>query len=93
MNWIVYLLVSRSLKFYNYSYVGITTDLDRRLKQHNGLLAGGAKYTSARRPFELAYSIDNIKNRSDATKLELNIKKFKGYENRLNFMKNYEINL
>jgi len=89
MNWIVYLLVSRSLKFYNYSYVGITTDLDRRLKQHNGLLTGGAKYTSSRRPFELLYSIDNIKNRSEATKLELNIKKLKGYENRLNFMKNY----
>jgi len=92
MFWIVYLLVSRSINFYNYSYVGITTDLDRRIKQHNGLLSGGAKFTATRRPFELAYSINNIQNRSDATKLEIEIKKYKGFENRLNFMKNYSIN-
>lgn len=31
-------------------YVGITTDLRRRLRQHNGELAGGASFTSGRRP-------------------------------------------
>jgi structure-specific endonuclease subunit SLX1 len=30
------------------TYVGITPDLDRRLKQHNGLMSGGAKATHGR---------------------------------------------
>ena len=43
MEWRCYLLetVSGSPK----TYVGVTPDLDRRLKQHNGELAGGAKAT------------------------------------------------
>ena len=30
----------------NYSYVGITNNLSRRIRQHNTLIKGGAKYTS-----------------------------------------------
>lgn len=87
MNWIVYLLISKNIKFLNHTYVGITTDLDRRLNQHNGVLNGGAKCTHAKRPYEVVYFISNILNRSDASKLEVQIKKQKGFENRLNFMK------
>ena len=39
-------------------YTGITTDLKRRVEEHNGEDAGkgkGAKYTKARRPVELVY--------------------------------------
>jgi putative endonuclease len=36
-------------------YTGKTYDLERRVKQHNGLLSGGAKYTSQRKPVTLVY--------------------------------------
>jgi putative endonuclease len=36
-------------------YTGKTKDLDSRIKQHNGLLPGGAKYTEQRRPVKLVH--------------------------------------
>ena len=36
-------------------YTGKTYDLEKRLKQHNGLLSGGAKYTHIRKPVTLVY--------------------------------------
>jgi putative endonuclease len=92
MSWYVYLIVSRSLYHYNHCYVGITTDLKRRLDQHNGLLVGGAKSTMAKRPYEIAFYLDNINNRSIASKLEYDIKKYKGYEKRLEYMQSLQKN-
>lgn len=37
-------------------YCGITTDLARRLAQHNGQKPGGARYTRGRRPVRLLAS-------------------------------------
>lgn len=34
-------------------YCGKTQDISRRLRQHNGEIAGGAKYTRSRRPVRL----------------------------------------
>jgi len=56
-------------------YTGITTDLERRLDEHNNSVKG-AKYTKARRPVELVYS-ETYENRSEASKREYFIKKMK----------------
>ena len=54
-------------------YTGITTDLKRRLAEHNTSKIG-AKYTSSRRPVKLVYS-KKFKNRSSASREEARIKK------------------
>ncbi len=59
----------------NTLYTWITTDLEKRLKQHNWEILGWAKYTLSRKPVKLLYSEDS-ENRSTATKREMEIKKF-----------------
>ncbi len=56
-------------------YTGITTDLDRRILEHNEKKLG-AKYTASRRPVKLVYS-KKFKSRSVASKEEARIKKLK----------------
>lgn len=55
-------------------YTGSCIDVDKRLKQHNGLLKGGAKYTSGRRPVQLLYT-EEFETLSQAQKREYQIKK------------------
>ena len=55
-------------------YTGITTDLDRRLAEHNGDGLAGARYTRSRRPVQLIYS-EAASNRSEATLREAAIKR------------------
>ena len=55
-------------------YCGVTNDVLRRLKQHNGELAGGAKYTAVRRPVVLKKQWPQ-ENRSTASQFEAQIKK------------------
>ncbi|MCX6736257.1 MAG: GIY-YIG nuclease family protein [Candidatus Parcubacteria bacterium] len=59
-------------------YCGITTDLNRRLEEHNSSPLG-AKYTKGRRPVVLAYA-KKYENRSEASKEEAKIKKMKREE-------------
>jgi len=54
-------------------YTGITTDLDRRTKEHNESIKG-AKYTRNRRPVSLVYFAP-YSSRSEASKEEYRIKK------------------
>ena len=54
-------------------YTGITTDIERRVEEHNSS-DKGAKYTKLRRPVELVYS-EESENRSTASKREYAIKK------------------
>ena len=55
-------------------YCGITNNIENRLKQHNGEIKGGAKYTRSRQPLELVYQ-ESAKSRSEALKREIVIKK------------------
>ena len=55
-------------------YTGITTDVSRRVDEHNGLSKKeGAKCTRARRPVRLVYT-ETCEDRSDASKREWQIK-------------------
>ena len=55
-------------------YTGIATDVQRRLEQHNGEIARGARYTAARRPVTLVYEA-TFETRSAALKEEIRIKR------------------
>ncbi|MDP1845962.1 MAG: GIY-YIG nuclease family protein [Candidatus Moranbacteria bacterium] len=59
-------------------YTGITTDLGRRIAEHNDSKLG-SKYTSARRPVRLVYS-RKFKDQSSASREEARIKKLKKSE-------------
>ena len=63
-------------------YTWITTDLERRVRQHNGELVWWAKYTRARWPVQVVYS-ESFDTRSDATKREYEIKKLPRNHTRL----------
>lgn len=54
-------------------YTGVATDLDRRVKQHNGELVGGARYTRGRRPVELVWS-ESCTDRAEAQQREAALK-------------------
>lgn len=67
-DWFIYILECSDKTF----YTGITTDIYRRLDEHNGTKKG-AKYTTARRPVRMVY-FEPSKNRSSASKREKEIK-------------------
>lgn len=66
--WCVYLLQCADGTF----YTGITTDLERRLAEHNGSRRG-ARYTRVRRPVTLAYR-EPAADRAEAARREYAIR-------------------
>ncbi len=54
-------------------YTGIAVDTERRLREHNGELKGGARYTRARRPVQMVWR-EACDSRSEALKREAYIK-------------------
>lgn len=59
-------------------YCGITTDIERRLYEHNNTTKG-AKYTKTRRPVKLLKTW-KYDNRSEASKEEYKFKKLKRFD-------------
>lgn len=68
-----YVYVLQSLKDKKY-YIGFSTDLRRRIKDHN---SGGTKSTKSRRPFRLLY-YEAHHSEKDARRREIYFKTEKG---------------
>ena len=69
MGWTVYIIRCND----DTLYTGVTTDLDRRFREHRDLRCG-AKYFNGRKPLEVVYSESNH-DRSSACQREAAIKK------------------
>lgn len=67
MNWHIYIILCSD----NSLYTGITTDVERRFRQHSN--GKGAKYFRGRQPVLVVYQ-EYCLNRSSASKQELKIK-------------------
>lgn len=70
MSWLVYIILCTD----DTLYTGITTDIERRMRQH--ATGRGAKYFRGRQPKELFY-LEGGHDRSTASKRELFIKGMK----------------
>lgn len=56
------------------SYVGSTNDMHRRIRQHNGEIKGGAKYTQMGRPWRIACIIEGFHTHQQALQFEWALK-------------------
>jgi putative endonuclease len=70
MSYFVYIVECADKSF----YTGITTDVMRRVREHNGEKNKGAKSTRMRRPVHIVYT-EEFPSRSLASKREYAIKK------------------
>ena len=73
-NYLVYLLINTSN---NCTYIGMTNNLKRRIRQHNCELVGGAKYTTCKKGDGewLIYGTINGLNKNIALSIEKKIQK------------------
>lgn len=96
----------QSISYPNKSYIGMTNNLGKRIKQHNGILSGGAKYTKCFGPWKLIFYISGFVDKSEAMKFEWRMKHpignkvVSGLKKRLfhlnlafNYLPNYDLNL
>ncbi len=67
MGWVVYVLRCRTGQL----YTGCTTDLERRVREHNS--GAGSKFTRSRLPVVVVYR-EELGNKSEALRRELAIK-------------------
>lgn len=82
--WYVYVIQSqvtrvssRGKSLPGFYYVGCTTEVPRRLRQHNGEIVGGAKFTAQYRPWRLKAVFGPYTGQSEAMKAERALKKGK----------------
>lgn len=82
--WHVYVLRSlaprydrRGRPLPGFHYVGSTTDVRRRLRQHNGEIVGGGRFTAKHRPHVLVAVYGPYADRSEALRAEMALKRGK----------------
>ena len=82
-NWYVYIVECADGTL----YTGVTTNLKRRINEHNYSIHKGSKYTRSRRPVRLVDAV-GVDTRSEASRLEYKIKAKKRSE-KIKYLKNY----
>lgn len=87
-NWYCYILRSLNEKYKNYTYVGKTNNPQRRLRQHNCEIKGGAKYTKKIKPCEIYCLISGFESNVEALQAEWRLKhpcgtKYSGEDGRI----------
>ena len=65
-----YILSSLHKRYLNTTYIGFTDDPLHRIRQHNGEIKGGAKFTKRRRPWKIILVVSNFPNKIAALKFE-----------------------
>ena len=71
----VYILVNNSLNYKDHSYIGFTTNPQRRIRQHNKEIKGGAKATTNKdSEWEFALLINGFKDKINALSCEWKLK-------------------
>ena len=80
MSWYCYILKSDVC---NKTYIGYTNNLEQRLRQHNGEITGGAKYTHQSRPWSFVAYLTGFPNRINCLSCEWALKRPKGLNKRL----------
>ena len=69
--YVCYLLVSQLPGHGNKVYIGMTNNMARRLRQHNGeLKRGGARYTKRYRPWQVAATVRHFATEKEALRFE-----------------------
>jgi predicted GIY-YIG superfamily endonuclease len=71
MSYLCYILVSFDS---SKTYIGITNDFSHRIRQHNGEIKGGAKYTSQGRPWRCAALITGFTSHQQVLQFEWALK-------------------
>jgi putative endonuclease len=81
------------IKCDNLSYVGMTNDIFKRLRQHNGEISGGARYTSKRKDWYPVLIIDGFHDMKSAMQCEWRLKRGKkGVLGRIKYLNEYLTN-
>ena len=74
----------------NKSYIGYTNDIKRRLRQHNGEIKGGAKYTTRNKNennlWEPICIVNGFDDKCEAMRCEWKWKRRSGYLNRIKYI-------